>query len=161
MFPRFCLQPRETGKSRPRVFYSLRGNWDFLRADKPHNSNVSKILPLTTFRTIDLGGKKISGPLFSRLCEEMRVFFEVFSAPEYVQELRGQQSCEAFRAGLGLTLLLVRRHLRSLRARLRRLSRLQTGARLSGEPSGCAGCGQCAACTGSAGSARLGYASRL
>jgi hypothetical protein len=30
------------------------------------NSNVSKILPVTTFRTIDLGGRKISGPLFSR-----------------------------------------------------------------------------------------------
>jgi len=25
-----------------------------------------------------------SGPLFSRFCAKMRVFFEVFSAPEYV-----------------------------------------------------------------------------
>jgi hypothetical protein len=50
-----------------------------------HNSNVSKILPLTTFRTIDLAGGKISEPLFSRFCEKMRVFFEVFSAPECVQ----------------------------------------------------------------------------
>jgi hypothetical protein len=49
------------------------------------NSNVSKILPLTIFRTIDLGGKKISGRLFSRFCGELRVFLEVFSAPEYVQ----------------------------------------------------------------------------
>ncbi len=29
------------------------------------NSNVSKVLPVTTLRTIDLGGKKNSGPLFS------------------------------------------------------------------------------------------------
>ena len=29
------------------------------------NSNVSKILPLTTFKTIDLGGRKITDPLFS------------------------------------------------------------------------------------------------
>jgi hypothetical protein len=39
-----------------------------------HNSNVSKILPLTTFRTIDLGGRKISGPLFSIFWAETRVF---------------------------------------------------------------------------------------
>ena len=52
------------------------------------NSNVSKMLPLTTFRTIDLGGRKISGPLFSRFCAKTRVFFEVFSAPEYVQKVR-------------------------------------------------------------------------
>ncbi len=38
------------------------------------NFNVSKILPLTTFRTIDLGGKKNSDPLFSRFCRETRVF---------------------------------------------------------------------------------------
>ena len=49
------------------------------------NSNVSKILPLTTLRTIDLGGRKISGPLFSRFCAKTRVFFEVFYAPEVVQ----------------------------------------------------------------------------
>jgi hypothetical protein len=48
------------------------------------NSNVSKILPLTTFRTIDLGGGRISGPLFSRFCAKRRVFFEVFCAPEVV-----------------------------------------------------------------------------
>ena len=30
------------------------------------NSNVSNILPLTTFRTIDLEGNKNSSPLFSR-----------------------------------------------------------------------------------------------
>jgi hypothetical protein len=53
------------------------------------NSNVSKILPLTTLRTIDLEGKKISGPLFSIFCAKMRVFFEVFSAPEYVQQEGG------------------------------------------------------------------------
>ena len=52
------------------------------------NSNVSKILPLTTFRTIDLGGRKISGPLFSIFWAETRVFFEVFSAPVYVRVLR-------------------------------------------------------------------------
>ena len=38
------------------------------------NFNVSKILPLTTFRTIDLGGKKNSDPLFSIFCREARVF---------------------------------------------------------------------------------------
>ena len=43
-------------------------------AGKLRNSNVSKILPLTTFRTIDLGGGKISGPLFSRFWAETRVF---------------------------------------------------------------------------------------
>jgi hypothetical protein len=52
------------------------------------NPNVSKILPLTTFKTIDLGGRKISGRLFSRFCAESSVFFEVFSAPEYVQRQR-------------------------------------------------------------------------
>jgi hypothetical protein len=60
-------------------------------ASKPgigHNSNVFKILPLTTLRTIDLGGRKISGRLFSIFCGEMRVFFEVFSAPEFVQKQR-------------------------------------------------------------------------
>ena len=48
------------------------------------NSHVSKILPVTTLRTIDLGGKKISDPLFSRFCAEMRVFFEQNVAPKYV-----------------------------------------------------------------------------
>jgi hypothetical protein len=38
------------------------------------NSHVSNILPLTTFRTIDLGGKEFPDPLFSRFCAEMRVF---------------------------------------------------------------------------------------
>jgi hypothetical protein len=50
-------------------------------AGKPRNSNVSKILPLTTFRTIDLGGGKISGRLFSRFCAEMGVFLELNCAP--------------------------------------------------------------------------------
>jgi len=50
-------------------------------AGKLRNSNVSKILPLTTFRTIDLGGGKISGRLFSRFCAKMRVFFELNCAP--------------------------------------------------------------------------------
>ena len=40
------------------------------------NFNVSKILPVTTFRTIDLGGKKNSGPLFSRFCAKQSVFFD-------------------------------------------------------------------------------------
>jgi hypothetical protein len=52
------------------------------------NSHVSKILPLTTFKTIDLGGRKISGRLFSGFCAESSVFFDVFSAPEYVQQRR-------------------------------------------------------------------------
>ena len=52
------------------------------------NFHVFNILPVTTLRTIDLGGKKNSGPLFSRFCAEMRVFFEVNSAPEYVHQRR-------------------------------------------------------------------------
>jgi hypothetical protein len=40
-----------------------------------HNSNVVNILPVTTLRTIDLGGKKISGPLFSRFCTKTECFF--------------------------------------------------------------------------------------
>jgi len=40
----------------------------------PANSNVSKILSLTTLRTIDLAGNKNPGPLFSRFCAKMRVF---------------------------------------------------------------------------------------
>ena len=49
------------------------------------NFHVFYILPVTTLRTIDLGGKKISDPLFSRFCAEMRVLFEVNNAPESVQ----------------------------------------------------------------------------
>jgi hypothetical protein len=49
------------------------------------NSNVSKILPLTTLRTIDLRGRKNPGSLFSRFCGNLRVFFEVNVAPECVQ----------------------------------------------------------------------------
>src|SRR5579863_7539998 len=45
---------------------------------EPANSNVSKILPLTTFRTIDLAGRKNSDPLFSRFCAKTRVFLKVF-----------------------------------------------------------------------------------
>jgi hypothetical protein len=48
------------------------------------NFHVLNILPVTTLRTIDLGGKKISGPLFSRFWAEMSVFFEGKYAPEYV-----------------------------------------------------------------------------
>jgi hypothetical protein len=49
------------------------------------NSSVSKILPVTTLRTIDLEGKKNSDRLFSRFCGEMRDFFQGNYAPEYVQ----------------------------------------------------------------------------
>ena len=41
-----------------------------------HNFHVFWILTVTTFRTIDLEGEKISSPLFSRFCEEESVFFE-------------------------------------------------------------------------------------
>src|ERR1700685_187857 len=58
-------------------------------ADKPRNSNVSKILPLTTFRTIDLGGRKNSGHLFSIFCGKTRVFLEVNPAPECVHRKSG------------------------------------------------------------------------
>jgi hypothetical protein len=54
----------------------------------PANSNVSKILSLTTLRTIDLAGNKNPGPLFSRFWAKMRVFFDVFSALEYVHQRR-------------------------------------------------------------------------
>jgi hypothetical protein len=60
-----------------------------LQSERPRgcNSNVSKILPVTTLRTIDLGGKKNSGPLFSGFCAKTRVFFEVNYAPKYVQDV--------------------------------------------------------------------------
>jgi hypothetical protein len=45
-------------------------------SDKRRNSNVSKILPVTTLRTIDLAGRKIPDCLFSRFCAVSRVFFE-------------------------------------------------------------------------------------
>src|ERR1700680_4891794 len=48
------------------------------------NSNVSNILPVTTLRTIDLGGKKNSDPLFSRFCGKLSVFFEGICAPKLV-----------------------------------------------------------------------------
>jgi hypothetical protein len=51
----------------------------------PNNSHVFYILPVTTLRTIDLEGKKISDPLFSRFCEETRFFFGGISAPVSVQ----------------------------------------------------------------------------
>jgi hypothetical protein len=50
------------------------------------NSHVSNILPLTTFGTIDLGGKEFPDPLFSRFCAKMRVFFEENPAPDCVQK---------------------------------------------------------------------------
>ena len=59
----------------------------FSRAAKTHNSNVSKILPVTTLRTIDLGGKKNSDPLFSRFCAKTESFFGLFSAPKSVHPI--------------------------------------------------------------------------
>jgi hypothetical protein len=48
----------------------------FEQSGKPaRNSNVSKILPVTTFGTIDLEGRKIPGPLFSGFCAVSRVFY--------------------------------------------------------------------------------------
>jgi hypothetical protein len=60
------------------------------------NSNVSNILPVTTFRTIDLAGNKISGPLFSRFCAEQSVFFEGFSAPKCVHENQDRRFVYAY-----------------------------------------------------------------
>ena len=54
----------------------------------PDNSNVYKILPVTPLRSIDLGGKKNSDPLFSRFYAEMTVFFEANLAPKYVHPKR-------------------------------------------------------------------------
>jgi hypothetical protein len=60
-----------------------------LRAVGKHaNSNVSKILPLTTFRTIDLAGRKISGPLFSRFWAETRVFLSLTAGSQPRSDLR-------------------------------------------------------------------------
>jgi hypothetical protein len=42
---------------------------------KQPNSNVSKILPVTTLRTIDLEGKKNPAPLFSRFWAKNERFF--------------------------------------------------------------------------------------
>ena len=53
------------------------------------NSDVSNTLPLTTFRTIDLGGKKNPTPLFSRFCAKTEIFFEEYSAPKSVHRNRG------------------------------------------------------------------------
>jgi hypothetical protein len=59
-------------------------------AGEHHNSNVFKILPVTTLRTIDLGGKKNSDPLFSRFCGKLSVFFEGILAPQKVQSSHKQ-----------------------------------------------------------------------
>ena len=57
---------------------SMRSPKTELRAVKRHcNFRVLNILPVTTLRTIDLGGKKIPGLLFSRFCAEASVFFEL------------------------------------------------------------------------------------
>ncbi len=65
---------------------AARGSEAGLEPRKMHrNPNVSNILPLTTFRTIDLAGRKNPDRLFSRFWAELRVFFEVNAAPEYVQ----------------------------------------------------------------------------
>jgi hypothetical protein len=45
------------------------------RVGHDDNPNVLKILPVTTLRTIDLQGKKISGPLFSIFCVDREFFF--------------------------------------------------------------------------------------
>jgi hypothetical protein len=45
-------------------------------ASNRYNSNVWNILPVTTFRTIDLAGKKNSDRLFSRFCAERAIFSE-------------------------------------------------------------------------------------
>jgi len=54
------------------------------REPEPRNSNVLNILPVTTLRTIDLGGKENSDPLLSRFCEELSGFSKGNSAPERV-----------------------------------------------------------------------------
>jgi hypothetical protein len=49
-----------------------------------HNSHVMNILPITTLRTIDLGGIKNYGSLFSIFCAKIERFFQRNYAPEYV-----------------------------------------------------------------------------
>ena len=69
---------------------SMRSPKTELRAVRHHhNSNDSKILPVTTLRTIDLEDKKISDPLFSRFCPEASVFSDL-------AKLRGLASFSRF-----------------------------------------------------------------
>jgi hypothetical protein len=49
-------------------------------AENDRNLHVLNILPLTALRTIDLGGKKNFGPLFSRFCAQERSFFCTYKA---------------------------------------------------------------------------------
>ena len=51
---------------------------------RARNSNVMNILPLTTFRTIDLAGRKNPDSLLSIFWEEMEVFFRRYSAPKHM-----------------------------------------------------------------------------
>jgi hypothetical protein len=64
------------------------------------NSNVSNILPLTTFRNIDLGGNRNRGRLFSRFYEETKIFFEADAAPEAAASQQSLRSLAASRDAL-------------------------------------------------------------
>ena len=71
-------------KMRPSSSFCLHSKMEPQAVGVHSNCNVLNILPVTTFRTIDLEGKKNSSPLFSIFCAEQRVFFEGNSAPKCV-----------------------------------------------------------------------------
>ena len=96
------------------------------------NSHVSNILPLTTFRTIDLGGREFCGPLFSRFCAEMRVFFDENPAPKCVQ--KGQASSLEVTLGLEPA----RRRLRQFGRRFERITLFSPPYTRTGPPCSCA-----------------------
>jgi len=69
---------------------------------KPNNSSVLNILPVTTFRTIDLEGKEISDPSFSRFCAKESVFFESKSSTGQQTSLRERHELMGFDNLIGL-----------------------------------------------------------
>ena len=63
-----------------------------VQAANTDNSNVSRILPLTTFRTIDLGGGKNSDPLFSRFYAENESFSRCIFCTKICASDQGSES---------------------------------------------------------------------
>jgi hypothetical protein len=62
-------------RRKPFASFTCRSKTESQAVGGHRNSNVMNILPLTTLRTIDLEGKKNSGPLFSRFCVNFESFF--------------------------------------------------------------------------------------
>ncbi len=63
-------------RSPSRLLHFLASEMERQAARQGDNSHVFYILPVTTLRTIDLGGKKNPNPLFSGLWADLRAFFE-------------------------------------------------------------------------------------